>query len=131
LVLVGCHAARGSQAPRDDERARHLASEIDLPLIEEADRVVVTPYYLEGARSKTIADAAELQRIRSALQPAASEPCSCIVGARLAFYRGDRFLRRVWINEGGDWGIERPGPGHTLGRAEALWEYLAALLLAR
>lgn len=43
------------------------------------------------------------------------------LAAMLRFYRGDALLRKVWVREGGEWGIERPRASWTTGADPELW----------
>jgi hypothetical protein len=108
----------GDQAEAIDE-----ARKVDLPLLEEADKVVVeeVPSRAGTGRRVTLKKADEIKELRQALKPSETPPTGGKIAATITFYRGESALRKVWVFEGGEWGFERPGTKWTTGREATLW----------
>jgi hypothetical protein len=112
---------------KDQAEAIQRAREIDLPLIaEQADRLVLMPD--RGGDVVVLTKQEDVDQFRKALHPRELPPSGGLRAARIVFYRGTLLLREIWIYEGGEWGIVRPGTSWTLGGDPALWELVKTRL---
>jgi hypothetical protein len=112
---------------KDQAEAIQRTREVDLPFIaERADRVVLMP---AGAGDVVVLTKQEdVDQFRKALHPREIPPSAGVRAAKIVFYRGTRLLREIWIYEGGEWGIVRPGTSWTVGADPELWELVKTRL---
>jgi hypothetical protein len=112
---------------KDQAEAIQRAREVDLPLIaEKADRVVIMPN--RDGEVVVLTKQEEVDQFRKALNPREIPPSGGLRAARIVFYRGTVLLREIWIYEGGEWGIVRPGTSWSVGADPALWELVKTRL---
>jgi hypothetical protein len=95
------------------------ATEVDLKLLEKADRVVLVPKGPKAGESVTV-KGDDVAALRKALVPKAQAPSGGKTAAVIQFYRGDTLLRSVWMFPYGEWGFERPGTQWTTGESDDL-----------
>jgi hypothetical protein len=105
----------------DQAAAVREAREVDLPLLEKADRVVIEAARTAGGGKVTLDKADDLKQLRGALKTREVPPSGGITAATVEFYHGEKLLRKVWVFEGGEWGFDRPGTSWTTGRSADLW----------
>jgi hypothetical protein len=112
---------------KDQAEAIQRTREVDLPLIaEKADRVVLMPD--RDGDVVVLTKQEEVDQFRKALHPREIPPSGGVRAARIVFYRGTLLLREIWIYEGGEWGVVRPGTSWTVGGDPALWELVKTRL---
>jgi hypothetical protein len=134
LVAGGAPAARGQEKKKaeppadaksvgDQAEAIDEARKVDIPLLDNADKVVIDEVAKPGGKGRrvTLKKADELKDLREVLKPSKTPASGGITSVTLTFYHGDDFLRKVWVFKGGEWGFERPGTSWTTGREPALW----------
>jgi hypothetical protein len=111
----------GPKAVKTQEEALREARDVDLKLLEKADRVVLVPAG-PGADKKTSVTVKgdDVATFRKALAPKAVDPSGGITSVKLQFYQGDTLLRSVWMFSYGEWGFERPGTHWTIGNSDDL-----------
>jgi hypothetical protein len=121
------------RAAETQDEAIRLATEVDLPAIAKANKVVIKRFFdgdeiLPEPRQITVDAQATLKLIRDALTVKKTEPSGGETAYELAFYRDDELVREVWVYPYGEWGITRnQGPEWTLGRNQKLADVLDAL----
>ena len=109
-----------SQAASDQAEAIRLAREVDLPALEKADRVVIQRGQGRGGARVELDDPEAIMDLRQALKPKEVPPSGGVTTYRLAFYRGETPIRKIWVFENGEWGFEREkGTSWTIGRDAA------------
>jgi hypothetical protein len=117
------------KAVADQNEAIRLARDVDLPILEKADRVVLEESAIDrGHRRVILEDEDDIKRLRKSLKPRDVPPSGGMVALRLSFFRGKVPLREVWVFEGGEWGFERPGTSWTTGGEADLWKTLRTLM---
>jgi hypothetical protein len=95
------------------------AKEVDLKLLEKADRVVLVPRGPKPGESVTV-KGDDVAALRKSLVPKALSPSGGKTVATIQFYQGDVLLREVWMYPYGEWGFERPGTKWTTGESDDL-----------
>ena len=111
----------GPKTVKTQAEAIQEAKDVDLKLLEKADRVAL----LIGGHK--VGDPINVKgdgvaAFRKALVPKAVRPSGGEQAASITFYQGETPLRTVWIYRGGEWGFDRPGTSWTTGLSDELWK---------
>jgi hypothetical protein len=109
----------GPKEVKTQAAAIQEARDVDLKLLENADRVVLVPRGLKAGESVTV-KGDDVAALRKALVPKAGPPSGGKTAVTIQFYRGDTLLRSVWMFSYGEWGFERPGTQWTTGTSDDL-----------
>lgn len=96
------------------------ARRVDIPALEEADRVVIQPEPWAKAKTVTLTGAADMRQLRSALTVEAVAPSAGETWVTLTWMNGERVIRKIWVYDYGEWGFKWPAMSGPIGRTEEL-----------
>jgi hypothetical protein len=116
-----------AKAVRDYAEAISEAAAVDLPALAMANRISI-----ESATSGSrliVTSPKPVESVWRALRPRRAAPGMGVLAATLSFFRDDELIRKVWVNEGGEWGFERPGTSWTTGSDAELWRLVKPRLI--
>lgn len=116
---------------KNQAAAVRLAIKVDMPLLEEADRMVIETAGWAGSRKLVVTEREALARIKAALVVSKTPPSGGETWCTLTWQKAEKHIRTIWCYDYGEWGFERPSVDWTTGTNPKLTQIVRDLLAQR